>query len=113
MILFLALGLLIGVVAIIFALQNMQTITVTFFAWQFDGSLALILLLAVASGILMSLLFALPDVIRKSFLISKLKNTNDKLSDEVVNKKIEVEVEKSKVAANNAYLDDLEKNPRV
>ena len=41
------------------------------------------------------------------------KNKNNKLKDELVHKEIEVETEKSKAAATNAYIDDLEKNPRM
>jgi len=113
MIIFLVLSLLLGGLTVIFALQNVTPITVTFFAWQIDGSLAFILILAVLSGILISSLLSIPDLIRKNFQISRLKKNNDKLKDELVNKEIEVESEKSKVVANNAYLDDLEKHPRV
>lgn len=113
MFIFLILGLLLGAAVIIFALQNVTPITVVFLGWQFHGSLALILVLAVASGILIYALFSLPEVIRKRFVISKLNNDKEKLKDELVDKKIEVEVEKAKVDANNGYLDSLEKSPRI
>ena len=110
MIIFLIIGLLVGAATIIFALQNITTITVAFLNWQFEGSLALILMLAVCVGILLSALFSLPDEIKRSFQISRLRKTNDELKDNLVAKHVEVEVEKSKLAANNAYIDDLE-NP--
>src|SRR5688500_875545 len=110
---FLLIGLFLGAVAVIFALQNITTITVTFLAWQLEGSLALILLLAMGAGVVISLLLSLPEVIRKSFQISRLTKHNTRLKDELVNKEIEVESEKSKVEANNAYLDSVERNPRV
>ncbi|MDO8430496.1 MAG: LapA family protein [Candidatus Taylorbacteria bacterium] len=111
MFIFLILGLILGALIIIFALQNVTTVTLVFLTWQFEGSLALIFVLAVASGIVLCLFLSLPEVIRKRFLISKLKKKTNILEEELTEKKIEVEAEKSKVEANNAYLDDLEKHP--
>jgi lipopolysaccharide assembly protein A len=113
MILFLLIGLLLGAVSVIFALQNITTVTVTFLTWQFDGSLALIILLAIASGIIMSSLLSLPQVVKRSIQISRLRKHNTKLKDQLVTKEVEVEVEKSKLDANNAYIDDLKKNPKL
>lgn len=113
MILLLIIGLLLGAAAIIFAAQNTAVITVMFFAWQFTGPLALIIVLALVAGILICAFLSWPDVIRKRFMISRLKNKNEELKEEIVNKEIEVEAEKSKVAATNAYLDNLEKTPKV
>ncbi len=110
MFIFLVIGLLLGAVTVIFALQNITTVTVVFLAWQIEGSLAVIILLAVASGILISLLASFPGALRRTFQMSKLKKHNDALKDKLVHKEIEVEVEKSKLDANNAYLDDIEKN---
>lgn len=102
-------GLVLGAVLIIFAAQNVTPITVAFLAWRFEGSLALILALAVTGGILVCAFLSLPDVIRKRFYISRLKRANDALKEEIVRKEAEVESEKSKLDANNAYLDGLEK----
>ncbi|MES2471115.1 MAG: LapA family protein [Patescibacteria group bacterium] len=113
MLIFLIIGLLLGALVVIFALQNITTVTVAFLAWQFEGSLALILVLAVVAGILISSLLSVPNVIKKSLQLSKLKKHNANLKDELVNKEKEVSVEKNKLDANNAYIDDLEKNPKV
>ncbi len=113
MILFLILGLLLGAVVVVFAIQNITPVTVTFLTWDFHGSLALVLVLAVVVGILISILVSLPDVVRKSLMISKLKSANTKLNDELVNKAKEIDAEKSKLDANNAYIDDIEKKPMV
>lgn len=110
MIISLIFGLLLGALAVIFVVQNTATVAVTFLAWQLQGSLALVIFLAIATGVLITLLFSLPDLLRKSFIISKLSDHNDELKDQLTSKSIEVESEKSKVAANNAYLDDLEKD---
>jgi putative membrane protein len=83
MILPLILGIILGTVSVIFALQNITLITVTFFTWQLEGSLALILLLAVAMGILISLLIVLPESIRNYFRYKSLKKENVKLAEEL------------------------------
>lgn len=112
MIFFLILGLLLGAVTVIFALQNLATITVVFLNWQIEGSLALIIILAVAMGILLSILLSVPSMIDKRLKISRLKSHNELLKEELINKEVQVAEEKSKVDANNAYLDDLENNPK-
>ena len=109
----LIIGLILGAVTIIFAAQNTAPITVSFLTWQFHGPLALVIALAVISGILICAFLSWPDTIRKRFIISKLRNKNEELKEEIVNKENEVEAEKSKVAATNAYLDSLEKTPKV
>ena len=45
-------------------------------------------------------------------MIYSLKNKNEELKEKVIDKEIEVEAEKSKAAATNAYLDELEKPPK-
>ncbi len=112
MIILFILGLLLGGAVIIFAAQNITPVSVVFFAWTFQGSLALVLTLAVVSGILICAFLSLPDVIRKRFIISRLHNKNVMLKEELVKKEVEVEVEKAKLDANNAYLDKLDPPPK-
>ena len=64
MLLLLILGLLIGALSVVFALQNIAVITVTFLAWQVTGSLAVILLVAMVAGMIMSILVSIPEVIK-------------------------------------------------
>ncbi len=109
MIIPLVMGLVLGAMTVIFALQNVTPITVVFMSWRIEGSLALILIITMLAGVAFSLLMSLPGLIKKSFQISGLKKQNRVVKEELENKKIEVESEKSKLAANNAYLDDLEK----
>ena len=61
MIILFIVGMLLGVVSVVFALQNVAVITVTFFSWHLTGSLAIILLLAIASGVVIAILFLLPE----------------------------------------------------
>ena len=108
MIIFLILGLLLGGLVVIFALQNVTTIDVVFLTWQIQGSLALILVLAVVIGMILTWLFYMPEMIHRRFQILKLKDANKKLESDLADKRVEVEAEKGKVAATNAYVDDLE-----
>ncbi len=101
MILFLIGGLLIGGAAVAFALQNTTTVTVALFAWRLESSLSLIIMLAIASGALISLLWSLPGSIKKSLRISNLKKQNSKLEKELADKKNEVESEQTKIVTNN------------
>ena len=113
MIISLIFGLILGAVAVVFVFQNMTSITVAFLSWEIEGSLALILILTMAVGAIIALLFSLPESIKKSFKILDLNKQIRALKEELKNKNVEVELEKSKLDANNAYLDDLEKNPKV
>jgi putative membrane protein len=73
MLIFIVIALIIAIIAVIFALQNAITITISFFIWQFDGSLALILLLTLALGFLISFFATLPALIRRSWTIAGQK----------------------------------------
>lgn len=70
---FLIIGLLVGGIAVIFILQNIIPITVHFFNWELNGSLALILILSILTGAVLSVLACLPDMINSYFEIINLK----------------------------------------
>ncbi|MFA6050043.1 MAG: LapA family protein [Candidatus Paceibacterota bacterium] len=72
MLLFLILGLLIGALSVVFALQNVAVITVTFLIWQVTGSLAVVLLIAIVAGMIMSVLVSVPEVIKDQMKIREL-----------------------------------------
>lgn len=50
--------------AVTFALQNNVPVTVTFLLWRFDGSLAMVLLLAAGLGAIAVTLLSTPSVLR-------------------------------------------------
>ena len=66
-------ALLIAIVAVIFALQNVTAITVTFLFWSFNGSLALVLLITLAVGVIISLLASAPGLVRGKWTTSNQK----------------------------------------
>jgi len=76
-------GLLLGAVSVVFLAQNISTVTVTFFVWQLEGSLAVLLLLAIITGALITLLFLLPQSISNYFTYKRLVKVNVKLEDEL------------------------------
>ena len=61
---FLYFGLFIAILAILFAVQNNDPVTVSFIIWNFRGSLALILLIAMAAGALISTLISIPSSVK-------------------------------------------------
>jgi len=80
---YLILALLIAVVAVIFALQNTARVTVAFLLWQFDQSLALVLLLSLAIGVIIGLLTIFPTVVRSKIAASNQKKKLDSLEKEI------------------------------
>jgi len=83
MILLFIVGLLLGAVSVMFALQNVSVVTVTFFQWSFDGSLAVVLLLAITSGILICLLLVLPGSIGTTFKFRRMRKEYSRLEEEL------------------------------
>jgi putative membrane protein len=60
----LVLALVIAIVMIFFALENPMMVTVSFFGYAFEGSLALFILAAMAIGVLIGVLLIAPGRIR-------------------------------------------------
>lgn len=83
MIILFIVGLLLGAVSVIFTLQNVETATVTFFSWSFTGSLALILSLAIFTGVLVAALLVLPESFKNYFRYRNLKKENARLEEEL------------------------------
>ncbi len=73
-----AFAILLVVLAAVFALQNSQPVSVSFFSWSFSASLVLVLILAFAVGALSSFLFSVPwrvKVLRELSALRKLHKT--------------------------------------
>lgn len=83
MILSLVIGFLLGVAALLFALQNTAIVALSFLGYQFESSLALLVLIALATGIVLALLVSIPSAVRDGLRIMSLKRENQKLRDEV------------------------------
>jgi lipopolysaccharide assembly protein A len=57
-------ALVIAALAILFAVQNNTPVQISFLTWKVESPLALVLLIAVAAGALISLLASLPTITR-------------------------------------------------
>jgi Uncharacterized integral membrane protein len=66
-------AIIVAILAVVFALQNTVPIIVSFLTWRFESSLALVLLITVALGVIMSLLVSVPSKIKRIKLISSQK----------------------------------------
>lgn len=71
-------SLLLAVLAVLFALQNPQTIRVNFILYETSGSAALVLIVTFAIGVLVGLLSTLPGRIRDRRQLKKTKRQLDK-----------------------------------
>jgi uncharacterized integral membrane protein len=92
MIFTLILALAFAIVAVIFALQNTEVVTVAFFSLSYEGSLALVILVAVALGILIGVLVMTPGNIR-----NKISSTRNR--KKVSSLEASLDEQKSKLAA--------------
>ncbi len=69
---FLIFSLVIAVLATVFAVQNAQPATVSFLIWEFEQSLALILLMSLLAGVLISLFASMPSRVKNRLTINSL-----------------------------------------
>jgi len=76
------LGIAFAVGAVTFALQNNAPVTVTFASWHYDGSLAVVLLIAIGMGALIAGLVSTPSVIRGQWAGARLRRQVARLEDE-------------------------------
>lgn len=67
---------------VMFALQNNVPVAVSFVLWQFDGSLALVLLIALALGALIAALVSTPATLRMQWLLARQQSKIDHLEKE-------------------------------
>ncbi len=83
MILSLILGLVVGGLSVIFALQNVFPVTVTFLSWEITASLALLIAISVLVGLVIAALVSIPGAIANAMTISALRKENKRLNDDL------------------------------
>ena len=71
-------GLIMAILAILFAFQNSAVVAISFGAWQFEQSLAIVLIVTLGLGIIISLLLSLPTIIKRGWQNARYKK---KISD--------------------------------
>lgn len=105
--LFLILGIVLGIIAVLFVLQNTGLVTVVFASWQLEGSLALILILTLITGIVVTLLVLLPSFIEDALALSAARKTLRTLEKELEAAKVAVaEAEKKSLQAETLVVTD-------
>lgn len=92
--LLLIIALVIAIFSVIFALQNAVPIVVNLLVWEFESSLALVLLVTLGVGIIIGLLGATPSTVRKSMKIShqnkRIKQLQATIADHEVNREPQI-----------------------
>ncbi len=69
-------AIIVAILAVVFALQNAVPITVSFLTWKFESSLALVLLITISLGVIMSLLVSVPSMIKTRHQNEKIKDSS-------------------------------------
>jgi uncharacterized integral membrane protein len=69
------LALLLALVVTVFAVQNFSTVEVNFLTWKLTGSLALVLLITLSTGILIGILVSAPTSLRRRRELGGLKKS--------------------------------------
>src|SRR3982751_2462269 len=82
MILTLILGFVLGAAALLFISQNTAVVALSFMQWQFETSIAVLVLLSILVGVVLTSLAFLPGAIGDSFRMRKLRKHNDMLARE-------------------------------
>lgn len=82
MLLVLILGFVLGAAALLFITENTAVVALTFLQWQFQASIALLILAAILVGIVLMALTVLPGAIGDSFRMRRLQRRNEALARE-------------------------------
>ncbi|MDW8326021.1 MAG: lipopolysaccharide assembly protein LapA domain-containing protein [Anaerolineales bacterium] len=108
----LILALVIAILTVIFAVQNAMPVTVSFLFWQFAGApLALVLLLAVGLGLLISLLISVPSLVGNRWTISRLKKRVTELEKSVQEQQARLATLEANLAEARTQLEAAQKKP--
>jgi putative membrane protein len=109
--LFILVAALIGILSVAFAMQNNVPATVTLIGWQFEGSLAMLLLVAFGLGALFVGLAAAPSALRRQWTIrgqqkkiSELEAAQARLGRELADLKARGQASPEPQAAPRSYL---------
>jgi uncharacterized integral membrane protein len=111
------LALILAIVAIILLLQNLAAASMTVFLWNAHTSLAVLLALAIAAGVIITLLLVLPGSIRNRMAASGLKKKisgleaeRDALQKKAADAEKEVSTLEEQLASYSAALEDKQNN---
>ncbi|MEO1005618.1 MAG: LapA family protein [Cyanobacteria bacterium J06638_38] len=83
MVLMVIVGLVMAILAVLFALQNAATVTINFGVWELEQSLAIVLITTLGLGIMISLFLSLPTVLKQRWQNSQQRKKIDSLQTKV------------------------------
>lgn len=107
----LIIGLLLSVVALIFAFQNAQPAHIAFLFWRFDSSLALVLVICFAGGLLAGILMLLPARIRAALTAGRRRREVETLQGELAECRDKLEQIEASIAAGPSEAPSEEAAP--
>lgn len=99
--LLLIVGIVLAIGVVGFSLQNNVPVTVSAGLWSFDGSLALVLLLAMGLGVLIAGLLSSPSMIKSRWTRSRLRSQVSRLEQDKIaleRRIVELEAELERLA---------------
>ncbi|MDB9528985.1 lipopolysaccharide assembly protein LapA domain-containing protein [Oscillatoria sp. CS-180] len=103
-------ALVIAFLAILFALQNTNLVTIQLFIWSYRQSLALVLLGTLAIGVVIGLLVSVPAVIRRNLKAARMQKQADSLTELVQTKDQAITAESQKMSAVKQSYEELLKS---
>lgn len=89
----LILSLMIAFLVVLFALQNVDPVIIRFLVWETKGSLALVLIITLLAGAMISYLATLPGLIRRRLMISHQQHQIDELQERLAELEHKIEEE--------------------
>ena len=99
-----------AILAVIFASQNPMIVTLSFYGYSVDGSLAVIILIAVIVGIIVGALTLAPSVVKHSFELRSHHKKIGELEKTIDEQKGKVAKAEQIMSMTESSEDDAEKN---
>ena len=96
---FLLIALAVALGAVVFVPQNIEPVTVEFLTWTFEGSLALVLFVALIAGALVSVLASVPTIVKSRWAAASLKRRIAALEAELEDQRLKLEAARRRTSA--------------
>lgn len=103
----------VGIGAVAFAMQNNLPVTVNFLLWRFDSSLAMVLLLALATGAIVVALLTTPGTLRRQWQIARQRRQLDELEKRCEAQRVAVAELEGRIAAGADVVPPPAERPYV
>jgi len=109
MVLLVIIGLIMAIAAVLFALQNTVIITINFGLWQLEQSLAIVLMVTLGLGIIISMLLSLPTILKRGWQNSQQQHKIEELQRQLKAKnQATLEQEQFGIAQQEALQETLQ-----